>query len=97
VPRAAGRPGSVGAAIRNSRSLSSGSTLQRRASSQAALVERFRQAKRDGDLPDHVDPEALTSYLYAILQGMAVQAGSGASRAELERVVETSLMMWPTA
>ncbi len=71
--------------------------IQRRASSQAALVERFCQAKRDGDLPDHVDPEALTSYLYAILQGMAVQAGSGASRAELERVVETSLMMWPTA
>ena len=71
--------------------------IQRRASSQAALVERFREAKRDGDIPDHVDPEALTSYLYAILQGMAVQAGSGATREELERVVETSLMMWPSA
>ncbi|WP_085808497.1 TetR/AcrR family transcriptional regulator [Sphingomonas sp. TZW2008] len=71
--------------------------ITRRASSQAALVERFRQAKRDGDLPDHVDPENLTLYLYAILQGMAVQAGSGATRAELERVVETSLMMWPGA
>ncbi|MEN2747254.1 TetR/AcrR family transcriptional regulator [Sphingomonas sp. T9W2] len=69
--------------------------IQRRASSQAALVERFEQAKRDGDLPDHVDIPGLTSYLYAILQGMAVQAGSGATRAELERVVETSLMMWP--
>ncbi|MGN7159810.1 MULTISPECIES: TetR/AcrR family transcriptional regulator [Sphingomonas] len=69
--------------------------IQRRASSQAALVERFEQAKRDGDLPDHVDISGLTSYLYAILQGMAVQAGSGATRAELERVVETSLMMWP--
>ncbi len=69
--------------------------IQRRASSQAALVDRFEQAKRDGDLPDHVDIAGLTSYLYAILQGMAVQAGSGATRAELERVVETSLMMWP--
>jgi hypothetical protein len=38
----------------------------------------------------------LTSYLFAILQGMAVQAGSGATRADLERVVETSLMVWPT-
>ena len=28
--------------------------------------------------------EGLTSYLFAILQGMAVQAGSGASREELE-------------
>ncbi|MDJ0278274.1 TetR/AcrR family transcriptional regulator [Sphingomonas sp. 2R-10] len=69
--------------------------VKRRASSQAALVERFEQAKRDGDLPDHVDIPGLTGYLYAILQGMAVQAGSGATRADLERVVDTSLMMWP--
>jgi AcrR family transcriptional regulator len=70
--------------------------IQRRASSHAALVERFERAKRDGDLPDHVDVSGLTGYLVAILQGMAVQAGSGATRAELERVVETSLMVWPT-
>jgi AcrR family transcriptional regulator len=70
--------------------------IKRRASSQAALVERFAQAKRDGDLPDHVDVAGLTSYLFAILQGMAVQAGSGATRADLESVVDTSLMMWPT-
>ena len=70
--------------------------IQRRASSQAALVERFQQAKRDGDLPDHIDVGGLTSYLYAILQGMAVQAGSGATRADLERIVDTSLMVWPT-
>jgi AcrR family transcriptional regulator len=71
--------------------------MARRTSSQAALVERFRQAKRDGDLPDHVDPQALTLYLYAILLGMSVQSESGATRAELERVVESSLMMWPSA
>jgi len=70
--------------------------IQRRASSQAALVERFEQAKRDGELPEHIDAQGLTSYLYALLQGMAVQAGSGATRADLERIVETSLMVWPT-
>jgi AcrR family transcriptional regulator len=70
--------------------------IKRRASSHAALVERFRQAQREGDLPEHIDPEALTHYLFAILQGMAVQAGSGATRADLERVVETSLMVWPS-
>jgi AcrR family transcriptional regulator len=70
--------------------------IQRRASSHAALVERFEQAKRVGDLPAHIDASGLTSYLYAILQGMAVQAGSGATRADLERVVDTSLMVWPT-
>ena len=71
--------------------------MARRVSSQAALVERFQQAQRDGDLPDHVDPAALTTYLYAILQGMAVQAASGATRGDLERVVDTSLMVWPSA
>ncbi|KQM66639.1 MULTISPECIES: TetR/AcrR family transcriptional regulator [unclassified Sphingomonas] len=69
--------------------------MQRRASAQAALFERFEQAKRDGDLPDRVDIPGLAGYLYAILQGMAVQAGSGATRADLERVVATSLTMWP--
>jgi AcrR family transcriptional regulator len=71
--------------------------VERRASSQAALIERFRQAQRDGDLADHVEPLNLTLFLYAILQGMAVQAGSGATRSDLERVVETSLAMWPSA
>lgn len=71
--------------------------LTRRASSQAALMARFERAKGDGDLPPHVDVPALTAYLYAILHGMAVQAGSGATRADLEGVVETSLAMWPTA
>jgi hypothetical protein len=70
--------------------------IARRASSQAALVERFERAKAEGDLPAHVDVTGLTCYLYALLQGLAVQAGSGASRADLERLVETSLAIWPT-
>src|SRR5258707_3363503 len=52
--------------------------VARRASSHRALVERFERARTEGDLPAHVDPIGLTSYLYAILQGMAVHAGSGA-------------------
>ena len=70
--------------------------VARRSSSQAALIERFEQAKRDGDIPAHIDIAGLTSYLYALLQGMAIQAGSGASRGDLEKVVATSLMMWPS-
>lgn len=71
--------------------------VKRRASSQAELLDRFERAKADGDLPAHVDVPGLTSYLYAILQGMAVQAGSGATRAELEKLIDTSLAMWPSA
>lgn len=61
-----------------------------------ALIERFGRAVDDGDLPAGSDVEGLTSFLYAILQGMAVQAGAGASRAELDRLVDTSLAMWPS-
>jgi AcrR family transcriptional regulator len=70
--------------------------VERRASSQRAVVERFLRAKEEGDLPAHVDPQALTGYLFAILQGLAVQAGSGASVAALEKVVDTSMMVWPS-
>jgi AcrR family transcriptional regulator len=69
--------------------------LQRRASSQTALKERMERAKAEGDLPAHIDGEGLANYLGAILQGMAVQAGSGASPEQLRTLVETSLAMWP--
>jgi len=70
--------------------------IERRLSSQKALVDRFAQAQAAGDIPAHVDVRGLTTFLYTILQGMAVQAGSGASREDLERVVETSLALWPS-
>lgn len=69
--------------------------IKRRESSSAALLDRFRQARRDGDLADGIEPEALAQYLFAILQGMAVQAGAGATRRDLERVVDTSMAIWP--
>jgi AcrR family transcriptional regulator len=69
--------------------------IARRASSHRAMLERFERAKAEGDLPDHVDAEGLANYTGALLQGMAVQAGAGASKAQLEALVDTSLAMWP--
>ena len=69
--------------------------IERRASSRKALIERMEQAKRDGDLRADTDIEGLTGFLFAISQGMAVQAGAGASREDLEKVVKTGLAMWP--
>jgi AcrR family transcriptional regulator len=71
--------------------------LERGKAARRALIERFERAKADGDLPAHVDVEGLTGYLFAILQGMAVQAGAGASREDLERLIDTSLMVWPSS
>ncbi len=67
----------------------------RRASSQAALVARMAKAVADGDFPAGTDPESITNYLLAILQGLSVQANSGASHEQLEDVVRTSLAVWP--
>jgi len=69
--------------------------VARSAVAKKALLDRFERAKIEGDLPADADPQGLSSYLTAVMQGMAVQAGAGASRAELERLVETSLALWP--
>jgi AcrR family transcriptional regulator len=69
--------------------------LARRASSNAALLARFVQAKEEGDLPDGIEPEAMACYLSTVMQGMAVQASGGATRETLERLVQTTLAMWP--
>ena len=69
--------------------------IARRASSHKALIERLERARHEGDFPTETDVGGLTGYLFAILQGMAVQAGAGATRADLEKVVDTSLAMWP--
>ena len=70
--------------------------ISRRASSERALLERLERARKEGDFPGQVDVAGLTRYLMAILQGIAVQGGSGATREQLERLIETSLMVWPT-
>ncbi|MDF0489660.1 TetR/AcrR family transcriptional regulator [Sphingomonas sp. H39-1-10] len=70
--------------------------IARRASSEAALIARFQRAKDDGEFPEGLEPAALARFLYAIMQGLSVQAGAGATCAELSQLVETSLAVWPT-
>jgi AcrR family transcriptional regulator len=69
--------------------------VARGATAKRAMLDRFARAKEEGDFPPDTDPDGLAQFLIAVNQGMAVQAGSGATRAELERLVETSLKLWP--
>ena len=69
--------------------------LLRKASSDAALLGRMRMAKQDGDLPDSIEPEGLVRYLSAVIQGLCLQAGSGATPEDLARLVDTTLELWP--
>ncbi len=70
--------------------------IARRQSSHNALLKRFEQAEAAGELPQGMNAEGLTAFLSALLQGLSLQAGAGASREELEHLVETSLKLWPT-
>ncbi|MGE2836160.1 TetR/AcrR family transcriptional regulator [Mycobacterium sp. SMC-4] len=58
------------------------------------LAERFDAAVRDGDLPA-VDTVVLARWVAAVCQGIAVQARSGAGRAELHAVADQALAGWP--
>lgn len=68
----------------------------RRSAGEAALRDRLERAKADGDLPADSDTAALARYIATVTQGMAVQAGGGASRADLLKVVEMTLKAWPS-
>jgi AcrR family transcriptional regulator len=67
-----------------------------REASVKALRERFKRAKREGDLPRSADPAALARYVATVLHGMSVQAASGASASEMRRVAEMALRAWPS-
>ena len=71
--------------------------LRRSEAGKAALIERFNRAKAEGDLPAHIDPEGLMRVLIAMLQGISVQANQGATRSELDHLVDTGLSLWPSA
>ncbi|MDV3456072.1 TetR/AcrR family transcriptional regulator [Sphingomonas sp. HF-S4] len=71
--------------------------LARTLAIKAALIARFERAREEGDLPEQVEPAAITTYLMAILQGMALQSGNGAPTEELGSLVTSSLALWPKA
>jgi AcrR family transcriptional regulator len=61
----------------------------------ASIRERFERARAEGDLPADADPVALTHYIGTVVCGMAVLAASGATRKDLERVIELTMRAWP--
>jgi hypothetical protein len=69
--------------------------IERQKSSRQALIDRLEEYKKDGDLPADIEAEALARYMVAVLQGLSVQAGAGASKDELKSLVEMAMRTWP--
>lgn len=71
--------------------------VRRRRANETALCRRFERARDEGDLPVTLDPEDLARYLMTVSQGMAVQAKAGTDSAQLERLAELAMSVWPAA
>jgi AcrR family transcriptional regulator len=70
--------------------------VKQRQDGQAALTSRLRQALDEHDLPADCDPADLALYVTTLTQGIAVQAASGATRPQLNGVVDRALAAWPS-
>ena len=67
----------------------------RRAANEAEIRKRFVRAKTEGDLPKDINPDDLARYISTVMQGMAVQAASGASKQALHRIVDMTMRAFP--
>ncbi len=59
------------------------------------LRERFERAVREGDLPHRTDCLTLARYIATVLNGLAIQAVSGATAEELRQVAAWAMRAWP--
>jgi AcrR family transcriptional regulator len=67
----------------------------RRAAGVEEIRARFERARAAGDLSPDADPAALARFVAAVIYGMAVQSAGGATRAELQKVIDTAMQAWP--
>lgn len=68
---------------------------ERRVANIRDFEKRLTAAEKAGALPAGVEPHALAVYFAAVIQGMSQQARDGASTAQLERVAELAMSVWP--
>jgi AcrR family transcriptional regulator len=69
--------------------------ILRRDAGEKAVRTRLKRAQAEGDLAPDANPSDLARYVVTVVQGIAVQAASGAAREELRRVIRTALRAWP--
>ncbi|MFF0154709.1 TetR/AcrR family transcriptional regulator [Micromonospora sp. NPDC005203] len=68
--------------------------VQWRNASGALVEERFRRAVDEGDLPGDADATRLSRYITTIAFGLTVQAVNGLDHAELDEIVDQTMLFW---
>ncbi|MDF7630412.1 TetR/AcrR family transcriptional regulator [Pantoea sp. Al-1710] len=87
--------------ICTSSALSSGSDeiaqmLAKQHHAQERALQQFLDVRQQrGELPQCANSVTLASYLACVLQGMSVRAREGASRDDLDGIVDTQMAIWP--
>lgn len=69
----------------------------RREASVKEVSVRLERAQAEGDIPPTADSQQLARYIIAVSQGLAVQASSGATRAQLHGVVAQTVALLSAA
>ncbi len=59
------------------------------------LMERFRRAEREGDLPPGTDADTFAQFFASLATGFTVQSAGGVSPEELHRVIDMVMAKWP--
>ena len=67
----------------------------KRADSDSLLRDRFARAQAERELSSRVDVAALAGYFSTILRGMSVEASAGATRQDLQNVIDLAMKAWP--
>lgn len=62
---------------------------------QNAIADRIKRGQREGDVPADADPRVLADYVVTVLAGLSTRARDGATRADLEAIVDHALSAWP--
>ena len=66
-----------------------------RVSNERALCEWIEEDRREGVVPQDVDPAGLARLYATVLEGMSMQARDGATRSDLEAVARDAMRAWP--
>ena len=69
----------------------------KRAESETLMRTRLRRAQAEGEIARSVDVAALSRFFSTILRGISVEASGGATRAQLQNVVDLAMKAWPTS
>ena len=68
---------------------------EKRSGSENLLRNRLLRAQTEGELPPEADPQALSRFYSTVLSGMSVEASGGATRKDLQSVIDLAMNAWP--